>query len=223
MTLLIQLDARTLYFNNADYLLVLEQQHHFHEQIRYHNGSEVLLTGTHTACITLGKRGGEVDSSLNLPVHKIGRGGLATWHGPGQLVVYPIINIKHRRIGARRWVRLLEHVTIDWLQCWGVSAMLRENCPGVWISSTKGFSKIASIGLELKAGISTHGISINLDLPETAFNGIAACGFSNIQTTDLRTQRPHPLQSSTAKMAARQLSIRLWRALHHWPLSHQTL
>ena len=191
---LIQLDARTLFFSHADYLSVLEDQQYFHQQIRYHDGVEVVLTGTHTACITLGKRGGEVDPSLNLPVHKIGRGGLATWHGPGQLVVYPIIDIKNRRIGARNWVRLLERITLDWLQCWGVSAMLRESCPGLWIATAKGHSKIASIGLELKGGISTHGISINLELPETAFNGIAACGFSNIQHTDLRSERPQVLQ-----------------------------
>ena len=216
---LIQLSERTVFFSAADYLSVLAKQHHFHEQIQHHNGKEMVLTGTHTACITLGKRGGEVDPSLNLPVHKIGRGGLATWHGPGQLVVYPIIDIKQRRIGARNWVRLLEQITIDWLQCWGVSAIIRENCPGVWIDSPEGFSKIASIGLELKGGISTHGLSINLALPDSAFNGIAACGFANVRTTDLYSLRPQPLQIPTAEMAAHQLSARLWRALHRWPLS----
>ena len=103
---------------------------------------------------------------------KTERGGLATWHGPGQLVVYPLIALENRRIGVRRYVGLLEQVVIDTLQARGVPAERDPRGAGVWCRG----AKIASIGVHIRRGVSLHGLALNLTNTLERFDHFDPCG-----------------------------------------------
>lgn len=140
---------------------------------------EVVWLLEHDAVITLGRRGGEVLKTSGVPVVATDRGGLATWHGPGQLVGYLLVDVARRRIGARRLVEAIEAGLVDWLADWGIEAGPRAGAPGVWV----GDRKIAALGLHFSHGVSMHGFALNLDPDLTAFEAIAPCGFTSDQVT----------------------------------------
>ena len=116
---------------------------------RVKNGkSQTIILAEHPPTITLGKRGGTI---FNIPkgteVHPINRGGLATWHGPGQLALYPIIQLNRYKIGVRSLACILETTTIDTLKHLGIEATRKVNSPGIWV----GNQKIAALGLDIKS------------------------------------------------------------------------
>ena len=158
-----------------DEMYTLQQS--LRQQISAGDSQEYLLIVEHTPCITLGKRGGTIDYE-KLPtgttIHQINRGGLATWHGPGQLVFYPIINLRQRKIGIRNFICGLEQSVLDLLSSYGISATRKKGTPGLWIDD----HKIASIGLQIKNGISMHGIALNICNQMDGFAAIAPCGFA---------------------------------------------
>ena len=170
---------------NAPYLEILKYQESIRQGILEGHSQECILTVEHLSCVTLGKRGGSF-AKEQLPegttIHQINRGGLATWHGPGQAVIYPIIHVRQRKIGVRNFVFGLEETILSWLKEKKIAANRKEKCPGIWI----GESKIAAIGLEIKQGISTHGVSINISNSLNGFNAIDPCGFSNLSITTMK-------------------------------------
>jgi lipoyl(octanoyl) transferase len=163
------------YQNNLDW------QKQRRKQIIEGASPETLLFTEHTPCITFGKRGGELRSQTSTPVFQINRGGLATWHGFGQLVLYPLINLQRRRIGTRYFVQILEEALLETILDYGVKAVRRDKCPGLWWQD----KKLASIGLEIKQGVSMHGCAININNSLEGFNKIVPCGFSNIEMISL--------------------------------------
>jgi len=158
---------------NSNYHTVLQWQQERREKILNQEAPEVLIFTEHQSCYTLGKRGGQFLTETPLPVYQSNRGGLATWHGEGQLVLYPIINLRARGIGSKDFIRALEQSMLDLLNDIGIEARIKESCPGLWV----GDRKIASIGLEIKKGISNHGCALNISNDLSLFSAIEPCGF----------------------------------------------
>ncbi len=117
----------------------------------------------------------------DIPVVKTDRGGQITYHGPGQIVMYPLLHLKNHDIGVKKLVRGLEQCVIDMLQEWGVSADRREDAPGVYVDQ----AKIAALGLRIRRGNSYHGLSFNVDMDMTPFQGIDPCGYQGLVVAQL--------------------------------------
>jgi lipoyl(octanoyl) transferase len=115
----------------------------------------------------------------SIPVIPTDRGGQVTYHGPGQLVVYPLIALARRSVGPRQLVRLLEQATIDCLRDFGITGHGRAEAPGVYVESRK----IASIGLRIRRGASYHGLALNVSNDLGPFLGIHPCGFRGLEMT----------------------------------------
>lgn len=137
----------------------------------------------HDPVFTLGLAGKRehVLAPGDIPVVHIDRGGQVTYHGPGQLVVYPLLDLRRRRLGPRALVSALEQATVDMLADWGVEARARPDAPGVYV----GEKKIASIGLRVRRGASYHGIAINVDMDLEPFARINPCGYAGLEMTQV--------------------------------------
>ncbi len=117
----------------------------------------------------------------DIPIVNIDRGGQVTYHGPGQIVVYPLINLRRKSMGVRDLVTGLENVVIDTLRTYGCDAHARRDAPGVYV----GESKIASLGLRIRKGCSYHGLAFNVNMDLTPFKQINPCGFAGLEVIDL--------------------------------------
>lgn len=146
----------------------------------------------HYPVYTLGQRGGAEhifqadDMAADIPVVPIDRGGLVTYHGPGQLVVYPLLDLERRRIGVRKIVTMLENTVVQLLAEYDISAAAKADAPGVYVAG----KKIASIGLKVKRGCCYHGLSLNIDMDLTPFARINPCGFAGLEMVQLSTLLP---------------------------------
>ncbi len=118
----------------------------------------------------------------DIPVVAIDRGGQVTYHGPGQLVTYLMLDLRRLDIGVRRLVEILEQSLIDWLAARGVAACARRDAPGVYVDG----AKIAALGLRVRGGCSYHGISFNVDMDLEPFSRINPCGYPGLAVTQLR-------------------------------------
>lgn len=114
-----------------------------------------------------------------IPVVKIDRGGQITYHGPGQIVVYLLLDLRRWKINVRELVRLMEQAVIDLLAEYGVAAQGREEAPGVYV----GDAKIAALGLKIKKSCSYHGLSFNVDMDLSPFDNINPCGYEGLRVT----------------------------------------
>lgn len=119
----------------------------------------------------------------NIPVLQVDRGGQVTYHGPGQLMIYPLIDLKRSATGVRSLVTALEKSTVDLLEGFGIEACSRKDAPGVYVDGRK----IASVGLRVRRGASYHGMALNIDVDLEPFARINPCGFKDLEVTDLRT------------------------------------
>ena len=141
----------------------------------------------HNNVITGGSLSKEVDliNSDNIPVRKTGRGGQWTWHGPGQRVIYIMMNLNLRNKDVKTYVRNLEEVVIKTLESFNIIAFSRPNFPGVWVKSkySSRFDKIASIGIRISRWVTYHGISVNINPSLKFFNNIVPCGIQNAGVT----------------------------------------
>lgn len=117
----------------------------------------------------------------DIPVIQIDRGGQVTYHGPGQLVVYPLLDLERARLGVRQLVCALERSVIELAATWGIEAYGRRDAPGVYV----GDSKLASVGLRIRRGCSYHGMALNVDLDLEPFGRINPCGFRGMKVTRL--------------------------------------
>ena len=115
----------------------------------------------------------------SIPVVKIDRGGQITYHGPGQIVAYLLLDLRRWKINVRELVRLMERAVIDLLAEYGVNAQGREDAPGVYVND----AKIAALGLKIKNGCCYHGLSFNVDMDMTPFTNINPCGYQGLRVT----------------------------------------
>jgi lipoyl(octanoyl) transferase len=118
----------------------------------------------------------------DIPVLQIDRGGQVTYHGPGQLVIYPLIDLKRQRLGVRELVVALERAVIDYVAQFGITAAGRRDAPGVYVAG----AKLASIGLRVRRGASYHGLALNVSVDLEPFRRINVCGHPKLQVTRLK-------------------------------------
>jgi lipoyl(octanoyl) transferase len=118
-----------------------------------------------------------------IPVVQIDRGGQVTYHGPGQLVVYPLLDVRRLGIGVRQLVMALEEAVVSLVAEWGIAAAGRRDAPGVYVDGRK----LASIGLRIRRGCSYHGLAFNIAMDLTPFKRINPCGFSGLEVIDLQS------------------------------------
>lgn len=158
-------------------------------QQRKHDTEDELWLLEHPPVYTQGLSGKDhhLLRQTSIPVIKTDRGGQITYHGPGQLVVYPLIDLRRRGIGVRTMISYLENTVIDLLARYKIAACARKDAPGVYVEQ----QKIASLGLRVRRGACYHGISLNVDMDLQPFADINPCGYAEMQMTDIRTLGVH--------------------------------
>lgn len=118
----------------------------------------------------------------DIPVVQVDRGGQVTYHGPGQLMIYPLLDLKRAKLGVRDLVTGLEQCIVDLAASFDIEAAARKDAPGVYVDARK----IASVGLRVRRGASFHGMALNIEVDLEPFSRINPCGFSDLEVTDLR-------------------------------------
>lgn len=138
----------------------------------------------HPPVYTLGQAGKpeHLLNTNNIPIYKIDRGGQVTYHAPGQLIVYILMDVKRRKWGVKQLVGAMEQAVIDYLASKNIQATRRDKAPGVYVDEYK----IAALGLKIRRGCSYHGLSLNVDMDLSPFKGINQCGYEGLQVTQLR-------------------------------------
>lgn len=138
----------------------------------------------------------------DIPIVPIDRGGQVTYHGPGQVVAYVLLDLKRRGYGVRELVQRLEQAVIDLLGEYGINAQRRAKAPGVYVAD----KKIAALGLRIKQGCSYHGLALNVDMNLTPFQSINPCGYEGLEVTQLRdlgvVESPEIVAQRLAKLLA---------------------
>ncbi|MEM7304865.1 MAG: lipoyl(octanoyl) transferase LipB [Pseudomonadota bacterium] len=172
----------------VDYLPAHEKMKAFTNQRTAQTPDEIWLL-EHTPVFTLGRNANRTNfiAEHNIPVVQSDRGGDVTYHGPGQLVVYCLFDLKRLQVGVKALVNGLEEAIIQFLSSNAISAVRIPNAPGVYVNQ----QKIASLGLRVRKGCSYHGIAINVDMDLTPFSYINPCGLKHMsvtQTSDLGIQ-----------------------------------
>lgn len=170
------------------------------------SADELWLT-EHAPIYTLGlnRRDVRTPSRTDIPLLEVDRGGKITYHGPGQVVIYVLVDLKRRGLSVRQLVSTMEHAIISLLAEHGITAEARADAPGVYVDG----AKIASLGLRLKQQRSYHGLALNIDMDLAPFLAIDPCGYQGLQVT--QTQDLGLTLSPQA--AARQLLNNLTEAL----------
>ncbi|MEM7280185.1 MAG: lipoyl(octanoyl) transferase LipB [Pseudomonadota bacterium] len=173
-----------VYLGQRDYEPVWRAMQSFTDTRDENTQDEVWLV-EHPPVFTVGMNGGmeHVIAPGDIPVVHIDRGGQVTFHGLGQMVIYPLINLRSKSMGVRDLVTALENVVIDTLKSYGMTSQARRDAPGVYVSG----KKIASLGLRIRKGCSYHGLAFNIDMDLRPFDLINPCGFSNLTVIDLKS------------------------------------
>lgn len=135
---------------------------------------EIVWSCEHTAVYTTGRRGmdNRVGDTLPAPLVQTDRGGETTFHGPGQIMLYPVVHLRRRNLGVRDYVHILEQSCIHLLANLGVAAGRRTGFPGVWTED----GKIAALGVRVSRGVAFHGMALNVDVGDGWFAAIDPCG-----------------------------------------------
>jgi lipoyl(octanoyl) transferase len=167
-------------------------------------GSEKLLLLEHESVYTIGRTRDQSSlrssKALPHPVFEINRGGQATWHGPGQLVAYPILDLERRGRDLHRYMRFLEEIIIRTCSEFGVESNRREGLTGVWVGS----KKIASIGVGIRRWVTMHGLALNVEQCSLEpFLHITPCGIAGVEMTCLETETS---RACSVKKAAEALA-----------------
>jgi lipoyl(octanoyl) transferase len=165
-----------------DYESIWQAMQRFNQE-RDSGTADELWVVEHFPVYTLGLNGKRehVLNAGSIPVINSDRGGQVTYHGPGQLVIYTLLDIKRLNWGVRRLVTVLEQAMISTLAEHGILAVSRADAPGVYVDN----KKIGSIGLRIKKNCSYHGLSLNNDMDLRPFNSINTCGYSDLEVTQL--------------------------------------
>ncbi len=164
------------------YQAVSDKMHQFTEQ-RTANTPDELWLVQHPKVFTQGQAG-KAEHLLapgDIPVIQSDRGGQVTYHGPGQLVMYVLLDLKRNKIGVRELVTAIENAVIQTLACFNITALARSDAPGVYVDG----KKICSLGLRIRNGRSFHGLALNIDMDLEPFNRINPCGYMGLQMTQM--------------------------------------
>ncbi|HEY3533669.1 MAG TPA: lipoyl(octanoyl) transferase LipB [Casimicrobiaceae bacterium] len=147
---------------------------------------EVWLTG-HPPVYTLGLAGRREHllRENGIPVIKVDRGGQVTYHGPGQLVCYLLVDLRRARLGVRDMVCRIEDAVIEWLASLGVTAYGKRDAPGIYVREDGIESKIGSLGLKVRTGCTYHGVAVNVAMDLSPFTDIDPCGYPGLRVTQV--------------------------------------
>ena len=177
---------------SLDYPAALALQRDLHRRVASGELPALLLLLQHPHVYTLGRRGSETDilapdealRELNAGVYHTDRGGEATYHGPGQLVGYPILDLRAAGLGPLAYVRALEEIIISTLAELGIRAAAEGRPTGVWV----GDAKIAAIGVRVSRGATMHGFALNVNPDLSYFNHVVPCGMPDASVTSIAEQ-----------------------------------
>lgn len=174
-------------------------------------GDDECLVLEHEPVVTLGKRGGLVDRAalerMGTPVVQTERGGFATWHGPGQLVAYPIVDTLRARVGVRRLVRALGALMLGVAADLGLTDLVYDDeRPGVYRDG----KKLGSLGLHLSRGVTMHGLALNVCNDLDGFHAIVPCGFAELQVSTLSRELGREVSLAAAMDALERRIPRLF-------------
>lgn len=197
--LLIELDL-------IEYLQGLDIQKRIVQRKILEGGPDVLLMLEHPPTVTLGVRGKASDllispeerTTLGVALYRVDHGGEATFHGPGQLVCYPIVDLKALGLSARKYVQGLEETIINTLADFNVKGFTQPKKVGVWTSPT---DKIASIGVRIQRRITSHGFSLNVDLQMDPCELIVSCGMRDTRMVSLSRLVLQPVAMDAVRKA----------------------
>ncbi len=176
---------KTRYRGLQDYILLWREMQDFTDNRDETTPDEIWFT-EHPPVFTMGLNASDKHllAPGDIPVVQVDRGGQVTYHGPGQLMIYPLIDLRRSKIGIRKLVTALELSVVDFVAEHGVSAAARPDAPGVYVENTK----LASVGLRIRRGSSFHGMALNVDIDLEPFQRINPCGYEELEMTDLHRQ-----------------------------------
>ncbi|KPL49184.1 lipoate--protein ligase [Xanthomonas axonopodis] len=176
------LPAQLRDLGQQDYTPVWRAMQRFTDARDEHTADEVWVV-EHAQVFTLGQAGKpeHVLAPGEIPVLHVDRGGQVTYHGPGQLVVYPLLDLRRLKIGVRDYVCKVEQALIDTLDEWNIVAERRDGAPGVYV----GGAKIAALGIRVRRGCTFHGLSFNVAMDLEPFHRINPCGYQGLQMTSV--------------------------------------
>ena len=198
---------KTVHLGRCDYAPVFEEMKRFND-VRTADTEDELWVVEHNPIFTQGLAGKPEHLLIHddIPVVQIDRGGQITYHGPGQLVVYTMIDFKRRKTSVRNIVSALENSIIDTLSDYGIAANADPQRPGVYVQG----KKIASLGLRIKNGSVYHGLALNIDMDLSPFTHINPCGYAGLEMTQIAEYvRPAPSFGEVAKKLTGYLKGRL--------------
>ncbi len=175
----------------------------------------------HDPVFTLGQAGKpeHVLDARDTPLVQTNRGGQVTYHGPGQIVAYPLIDLRRIGIGVREFVCRIEQAIIDTLAHWNIEALRRENAPGVYVAG----AKVGALGLRVRRGCTFHGLALNVAMDLEPFRRINPCGYQGLQVTQVSDLGgPSSIEDVEALLVielAQQLGLELRETNPHLPLT----
>jgi lipoyl(octanoyl) transferase len=175
--------VKTLFRGRQDYVPLWREMQEFTDT-RDENTPDEIWFVEHPPVSTMGLNASDEHllAPGDIPVVQIDRGGQVTFHGPGQLMVYPLIDLRRANIGVRPLVTALEQSVVDLTAEYEVQAAAKPEAPGVYV----GGDKLASVGLRIRRGSSFHGMALNVDIDLEPFSRINPCGYAELQMTDLQ-------------------------------------
>ena len=225
-------EMRATWLGSVDYGAALDLQRSVVEARKSKSVPDTLLLLEHPHVVTLGRRAGESHvltgrdmlKSLGVEVHETDRGGEATYHGPGQLVGYPVLDVRAAGLGPVTYVRLLERSIVEALAEFGVTAHLVDGETGVWVGGVPdeirrpgmnpAGKKIAAIGVRITGGVSMHGFALNVSTDTSFFRHIIPCGMPDLPITSIELETGESISVlDCARVAAIKLGANLKRAL----------
>ncbi|MCX7202842.1 MAG: lipoyl(octanoyl) transferase LipB [Burkholderiales bacterium] len=204
-------------FRVADYLPTLQAMRDFTAARNAATPDEIWLV-EHPPVFTQGLagKGEHVLTAGQIPVIKTERGGQVTYHGPGQVVAYTLIDLQRRRLGVRDLVCQLESAAIATCGRWGVKVVRKPGAPGLYVPAADGTpgAKIASLGLKVSRGSTYHGIALNVAMDLEPFGRINPCGYAGLPVTDLTSRQAAGVAPRTDDVA-RQFGADLAQHIEH--------
>lgn len=191
------LDPHIEYWGTVAYDAALQRQLALHARRVAGEVPDTLVIVSHPATFTLGRHAPEADIVLDraelarrrIAVARSDRGGRATYHGPGQVVLYPIVGIDDLGLGVKDWVCQLEGALVDTLADYGVTGQRKPGTAGIWTpGDSESAAKIASLGLRVSRGVSYHGVALNTGLDASVFDCIVTCGVRGERVTTIAAE-----------------------------------
>jgi len=198
--------CQVAHLGTVDYLRASEIQHSLADRVRRGEAPNTLLLLEHPLVYTLGRLSKPEHVLLNqdeldsrgISICETDRGGQVTFHGPGQLVAYPIVNLREWG-GPVKYVRTLEQVILNTLNDLEIQGHVVEGLTGVWVGPSPDEAKIAAIGVKISQGVAFHGLSINVNIDLSYYENIVPCGIEDRSVTSMAQALGHPTEEEAVR------------------------